>query len=82
MAVGHLLEYADGGQSASRLQFHMSNALSDNLRHRMVQRLAAVQPGRNAARGLRDLMRELGLTQLQTAIPPAEAHMVTRIMKM
>ena len=80
LAVGHLLQYADGGQSAKRLQFHMHNAVLDDMRHPMVQRLGALPAGKNASGGVRDLMRELGLTQLQTAIPAAEAHTVTRIM--
>ena len=79
LAAGHLRDYADGVQSASKMIDHMHNAVLDGMDHPMVQKLGNLQGGQNAQRSMNNLMEDLGLFNLQTVVP--EAQEVTRTMR-
>ena len=67
-AAGNLQDWADGILSASKVQFHMNNAVLDKQTHPMIERLAEVGPGQNALIGMRTLFRRLGFYDLQTEV--------------
>ena len=57
LAAGHLLDWAEGSQSAAKLRYHMDNAAQDDKEanqrtHPMVRRLAEVRSGQNAHAGI------------------------------
>ena len=77
LAAGMLLEWADGGLSASRLQQHCSNAREDGLGHPMVQRLANMGTNQNAHNGLMRLLGSCSIPGLITAVDSEQiTHMV------
>ena len=77
LAAGHLLDWADGASSASKVQYHMANALADGLDHPMVRRLAGIGEGRNASTGLFKLLGDLGVKSLLTEVELARGVVYT-----
>ena len=73
LAGGLLQDWAEGTSSASRMQFHVANAASDGMTHPMILKLASIGKGRHAQAGLRRVLAETGLEDLQTRLDVPDA---------
>ena len=67
LAIGHLMEWADGLTSAKRLRDHMFNATIDGNVDPLITRLSKVGISQNCQHGLMKLLDELGVSELITA---------------
>ena len=76
LARGHMLDFADGVISASKLVEHCHNAVSDGFTQPMVEKIGTLAPGRHAAASVVNVLREIGLSDMQTEV--ADPVFVTR----
>ena len=81
LALGHLLEWADGVESAVQVANHMSNAIAGGLSDPLIARLArhaGNTTNQNCNQNMRALLEELGLMALITEIPdsPRWTHVI------
>ena len=79
MGTGLLKEWADGQLSSVKVQYHAANGKSDGLRNPMVDRLAALPPGKHAQSGLIAMLEGVGLKSLQTKVAEYTGENVTHI---
>ena len=70
LAMGHLLDWADGVTSSAKLWKHMDNALQDGITLPMIQRLASIGSGgsRHASQNMFNLLEKCGVQGLLTIL--------------
>ena len=71
LAAGHLLDWCDGLESASKLRFHMHNAIKDGFHHPMITRLSdiSVESDQHCHAGLCALLDTCEISDLITEMP-------------